>query len=99
MPMRSGQTEICSAPQAEIARSLTSSQTFLVVCQRAMGIPNLSINSVCHCSQSVAGAKIIIGLRRRFSFSVSKHNARAAVASDKVLPKPTSSASNSRTTP
>ena len=70
----------------------------------ANGIPTrggdaqLSSISVCHCSVSVAGAKITpdgVG----HSLSASRHNVNAAVASDSVLPKPTSSASSRRTVP
>ena len=53
-----------------MVRSSTSSQTFLWVSQRAQGMPSLSINSVCHCSHSVAGAKITIGLRDWRSLSL-----------------------------
>ena len=64
IPIRKGQLAICSRPAGEIIRSSSSSQTFLWVSHRAQGIPSLSIISVCHCSQSVAGAKMTIGFCR-----------------------------------
>ncbi len=73
MPMRSGQRAMGSGPLGEIARASLSSQNLRVECHRTQGIPSLSIASVCHCSQSLAGAKATIGLRRRRVFSARGH--------------------------
>ena len=99
IPTRSGHFAIFSCPVGDMIRSSGSNQAFLWVCHLAQGIPSLSIISTCHCSQSVAGAKIITGLRFLLSRSLSKHNERAAVAIERVFPRPTSSAINKRTMP
>jgi len=77
-----------SVPRVRMSCPRWSIHRFFAEDQTALGMPSLSSSSACHCKVSVAGQRMRVG--------PSPSETSAHVASESVLPRPTSSANNSR---